>query len=85
MAKKNENRIPETFWKTPVGQTLCNKLHHDGWEALDVLNSVNNAIDEAVKGETNEAIKTELEKAQKQFKASIRAFRRGFYGFDKMF
>lgn len=85
MAKKNASKIPATYWETPAGQTLCNNLHHDGWETLDCLNSVNNALDAAIKSETDETVKAELEKAQKQFTASLRAFRRGFYGFDKMF
>lgn len=80
MANKNENQIPATYWQTGNGATLCNLMHGDGQEALDMLLSVEDGLTAAIENETNEAIKAELEKAQKHIQTSLRAFRRGFYG-----
>lgn len=40
-------QVPETFWNTPEGAPLYHTLHRDGWDAIDMLNSVKKAFDKA--------------------------------------
>ncbi len=83
MGKKNENRIPATYWENGTGANLYDRMHHDGQEALDMLLSVEDGLNTAVANETDEAVRQELEKARKQIRTSLRAFRRGFYGLNR--
>ncbi|MDD3155457.1 MAG: hypothetical protein PHS41_11370, partial [Victivallaceae bacterium] len=83
MAKKNENRIPDTYWATTVGKKVATLMHGDAQDALDLLNEIDDGMTEAVENEMDEAMKAELITAQKRFKDSLNSFRKAFYGMSK--
>ena len=73
--KKNQRvRVPETFWTTPAGAPLYDTLHRDGWDAIDMLNSVKEAFDKAIAETQDAGIKAELEKSRSLVIQSKRAY-----------
>ena len=48
MKKRQQTKVPENFWTTPEGAALYDTLHSDGWDAVDMLNSVKEAFDKAI-------------------------------------
>ena len=61
MKKRPRPKIPENFWATPEGAPLYDTLHRDGWDAVDMLNSVKEAFDKAIDETQDAEIKAELE------------------------
>lgn len=76
MRKHTESKVPRSFWHTPAGEPLYHNLHDDGWEALDMLNSVTSALNKAIEATADEAIKAELKKARVKVLESANAYRR---------
>ena len=74
MNKKTECKIPETYWKTPVGTRIAQAMHSDGWDASDCLTSVMDLLEEGIKNTEDAAIVEELKKARKQVAAAKNAF-----------
>ena len=64
MKKTTTVKIPEAYWETPEGGKLYEVMHHDGWEGLDCLNSVIDALGQAIEVTADANIKAELEKIQ---------------------
>ena len=64
MKKRPQPKIPENFWATPEGAPLYDTLHGDGWDAIDMLNSVKEAFDKAIDETQDAEIKAELEKSR---------------------
>ena len=64
MKKGTQPKVPENFWTTPEGAPLYDMLHRDGWEAVDMLNSVKEAFDKAINETQDAEIKAELEKSR---------------------
>ena len=76
MGKKNENRIPAAYWENGTGANLYDRMHHDGQEALDMLNSVERALHWAISDTVSTGITAELKKARRQIVASMNACRK---------
>ena len=60
MKKRQQTKVPEKFWTTPEGGALYDTLHSDGWDAVDMLNSVKEAFDKAIDATQDAEIKAEL-------------------------
>ncbi len=82
MKKQTKCKIENSYWKTESGAKLYQILHRDGWEALDILNAIDEALKEASSNEPNAEIKTELENSLKSIQDSLKKFREGFYRLD---
>jgi len=76
MRKATKSIVPEEFWATENGAPLADNLHGDGQEALDMLNSVEQAISEAIAKTQDPLIGTELKKAREKVMASMNAYRK---------
>ena len=74
MKKRPQHKIPESFWATPEGAPLYDTLHGDGWDAVDMLNSVKEAFDKAIDETQDAEIKAELEKSQSLVIQSKKAY-----------
>ena len=74
MKKRPQHKIPESFWATPEGAPLYDTLHGDGWDAVDMLNSVKEAFDKAIDATQDAEIKAELEKSQSLVIQSKKAY-----------
>ena len=61
MRKQIESKIAKAYWKTEAGQNLANTMHSDGWEAVDCLNSVINALENSIEA-ADATTREELEK-----------------------
>lgn len=68
-------QVPETFWNTPEGAPLYHTLHRDGWDAIDMLNSVKKAFDKAIAETQNDKIRAELEKSRDLLIRSRKTYR----------
>ena len=76
MKKRTGIKVPEAYWETPEGSELYEVMHHDGWEGLDSLNSVIDALEEAIEKTADAGIKDELEKSRKLVLQSRNAYRK---------
>ena len=74
MKKRPQPKIPENFWRTPEGAALYDTLHSDGWDAVDMLNSVKEAFDKAIDATQDAEIKAELEKSRSLVIQSKKAY-----------
>ena len=74
MKKRPQPKVPETFWTTPEGGALYDTLHSDGWDAVDMLNSVKEAFDKAIDETQDAEIKGELEKSRSLVIQSKKAY-----------
>lgn len=86
MKKTTPSNISAEYWQTENGNPLAQTLHGDGQEALDMLHSVENALDMAIGKESDPQIKEELRKARRQVLASMNTYRKAVdvlseYGF----
>ena len=75
MKKRQQPKVPENFWRTPEGAALYDTLHSDGWDAVDMLNSVKEAFDKAIDATQDAEIKAELEKSRSLVIQSKKAYR----------
>ncbi len=76
MKKTTTVKIPEAYWETPEGGKLYEVMHHDGWEGLDCLNSVIDALGQAIEVTADANIKAELEKSREQILQSRNSYRK---------
>lgn len=74
MKKRPQPKIPENSWETPEGAPLYDTLHGDGWDAVDMLNSVKEAFDKAIDETQDAEIKAELEKSRSLVIQSKKAY-----------
>lgn len=74
MKKRPQPKVPENFWRTPEGGVLYDTLHGDGWDAIDMLNSVKEAFDKAIDETQDAEIKAELEKSRSLVIQSKKAY-----------
>lgn len=74
MKKRQQTKVPEKFWTTPEGAALYDTLHSDGWDAVDMLNSVKEAFDKAIDETQDAEIKAELEKSRSLVIQSKKAY-----------
>ena len=74
MKKRPHPKVPENFWRTPAGAVLYDTLHGDGWDAIDMLNSVKEAFDKAIDETQDAEIKAELEKSRSLVIQSKKAY-----------
>ena len=74
MKKRQQTKVPENFWTTPEGAPLYDTLHGDGWNAVDMLNSVKEAFDKAIDETQDAEIKGELEKSRSLVIQSKKAY-----------
>ena len=74
MKKRPQHKIPESFWATPEGAPLYDTLHGDGWDAVDMLNSVKEAFDKVIDETQDAEIKAELEKSRSLVIQSKKAY-----------
>ena len=74
MKKRQQTKVPENFWRTPEGAALYDTLHSDGWDAVDMLNSVKEAFDKAIDETQDAEIKAELEKSRSLVIQSKKAY-----------
>lgn len=74
MKKRPQHKVPENFWRTPEGAALYDTLHSDGWDAVDMLNSVKEAFDKAIDATQDAEIKAELEKSRSLVIQSKKAY-----------
>ncbi|OQA85945.1 MAG: hypothetical protein BWY31_01564 [Lentisphaerae bacterium ADurb.Bin242] len=76
MRKATKSIVPEEFWATESGAPLADALHGDGQEALDMLNSVEQALSEAIAKTQDQLISAELKKAREKVMVSMNAYRK---------
>lgn len=74
MRKRQQTKVPEKFWTTPEGAALYDTLHSDGWNAVDMLNSVKEAFDKAIDETQDAEVKAELEKSRSLVIQSKKAY-----------
>ena len=74
MKKRPQPKVPEKFWRTPEGGVLYDPLHGDGWDAIDMLNSVKEAFDKAIDETQDAEMKAELEKSRSLVIQSKKAY-----------
>ena len=74
MKKRQQTKVPEKFWTTLEGAALYDTLHSDGWDAVDMLNSVKEAFDKAIDETQDAEIKAELEKSRSLVIQSKKAY-----------
>ena len=74
MKKRPQPKVSENFWTTPEGAALYDILHSDGWDAVDMLNSVKEAFDKAIDETQDAEIKAELEKSRSLVIQSKKAY-----------
>ena len=76
MEKRPQPKIPENFWATPEGTPLYDTLHGNGWDAVDMLNSVKEAFDKAIDETQDAEIKAELKKSRSLVIQSKKAYQK---------
>ena len=64
MKKQISSKIAENYWKTEAGQKITGAMHSVGWEAVDCLNGMIEALDEGIAATTDAATIEELKKAR---------------------
>lgn len=80
-AAKNANfEIPDSYWHDfVIGSKICDLMHHDAQEGIDILRSVEEGLEEAVEKEKNPQIRQKFESSLAKVKESLAAFREAFY------
>jgi hypothetical protein len=76
MRKITRSVIPTEYWGFTQGIRLGDVMYGNGQEALDMLNSVERALNWAISDTVSTGITAELKKARRQIVASMNACRK---------